>query len=156
MTSSVPPIGSTLSASVDDMLTAALERGGDSHETGRMIVTFREDAGDAAIQSLTSSGMQVADARDFTDQALAVEDAGDAEALVFPEVGAAVMTGPAAEAHGMTAQAALAADSAIESIEPEYFAFAEQGTTEAFGTHAPRGRPTASRSTCVASCRRPR
>jgi len=137
MTSSVPPIGSTLSASADEMLTAALERGGDSHETGRVIVTFREDAGDAGIQSLTSSGMQVADARDFGDQALAVEDAGDADALVFPEIGAAVMTGPAAEAHGMTAQTALAADSPIESIEPEYFAFAEQGTVEAFGTRAP-------------------
>ena len=137
MTSSVPPIGSTLAASADEMLTAALERGGDSHETGRVIVTFREDAGDAGIQSLTSSGMQVADARDFGDQALAVEDAGDADALVFPEIGAAVMTGPAAEAHGMTAQTALAADSPIESIEPEYFAFAEQGTVEAFGTRAP-------------------
>jgi subtilisin family serine protease len=137
MTSSVPPAGSTLSTSVDELLTAALERGGDSHETGRVIMTFREGAGDAGIQSLVSSGLQVADARDFSDQALAVEDAGDAEVLVFPEIGAAVMTGPAAEAHGMTAQSTLTADSPVESIEPEYFAFADQGTVEAFGTRAP-------------------
>ena len=137
MTSSVPPAGSTLSTSVDELLTAALERGGDSHETGRVIMTFREGAGDAGIRSLVSSGLQVADARDFNDQALAVEDAGDAEVLVFPEIGAAVMTGPAAEAHGMTAQSTLTADSPVESIEPEYFAFADQGTVEAFGTRVP-------------------
>ncbi|WP_091150235.1 S8 family serine peptidase [Geodermatophilus africanus] len=137
MTSSVPPAGSTLSTSVDELLTAALERGGDSHETGRVIMTFREGAGDAGIQSLVSSGLQVADARDFSDQALAVEDAGDAEVLVFPEIGAAVMTGPAAEAHGMTAQSTLTANSPVGSIEPEYFAFADQGTVEAFGTRAP-------------------
>ena len=61
--------GST-SSSVDDLLLAALERGDDTLETGRYLVTFKENAAEEGIQSLGTRGMRVADAREFTDQAV--------------------------------------------------------------------------------------
>jgi len=67
----------------------------------------------------------VADARDFTDQAVSLEDAGDAEAMVFPELGVALVGGDALEQHGMSVLDKVSADSPIEIIEPEYFAFSE-------------------------------
>jgi len=130
------PTGSDLSTPVDELLSSALERGGDSLETGRYIATFREDAVDAGIQSLTSAGMQVADARDFDDQGVSVEDAGGADALVFPEIGAAVLSGAVAEQRGMAVQSDMAADSPIEAIEAEHFVFAEQTTTESLRSRA--------------------
>jgi subtilisin family serine protease len=130
---------STLSTSVDELLAGALERGRDSLETGRFIATFHEDALDAGIQALTSSGMQVADARDFDQQAVSALDVGDAEVLVFPEIGAAVLSGPAAVERGMTAEMAVSADSPIETIEPEYFVFAERQTIESPRPHVQDG-----------------
>ncbi|MBM7809043.1 subtilisin family serine protease [Geodermatophilus bullaregiensis] len=139
MTSPGSPSGPTLSTPVDDLLAAALDSGGDSLETGRFIATFREDAVDAGIQSLSSSGMRVADARDFDRQAVSLGDVGDAEVLVFPEIGAAVLSGPAATERGMTAETAVASDSPVEAIEPEYFVFAEQQTLESLRTHLTDG-----------------
>lgn len=117
-----------LSESVDDLLSAALAGGGEGLQTGRFIATFREGAVDAAIRSLEGAGMQVASAGDFAGQAVAMDQVGDAGALVFPEVGAAVLSGPAAGERGMTAASDIPADSPIETIEPEYFAFVEQAT----------------------------
>jgi subtilisin family serine protease len=54
-----------------------------------------------------------------------VEDVGAADALVFPEVGVALVSGAAMANSAMTADDAIAADSPIEAIEPEYFAFAD-------------------------------
>lgn len=136
MTSSGSSADSALATPVDELLAAALARGGDSLETGRYIVTFREDAVDAGITSLSSSGMQVADARDFDRQAVTAGDVGDAEALVFPEIGAAVLSGRAAQERSMTAQTAIASDSPVETIEPDYFVFAEQRTIETSGPGA--------------------
>jgi hypothetical protein len=42
----------TLSASADELLLAALERGGDTTKTGRFLVTFKEGAADAGVKSL--------------------------------------------------------------------------------------------------------
>jgi len=110
-----------VSASVDELRTAALERGDDTLETGRYIVTFKEGAIEEGVRSL--GGMRVADARDFNEQAVTLEDVTDADALVFPEIGAAVVSGGVAEARGI---ATMAENSeAIETIEPEYFAFAD-------------------------------
>jgi hypothetical protein len=67
----------------------------------------------------------VADTRDFTDQAITLEDAGDADLVVFPEVGAAVISGAALEQRSMSVLADGSDDSPIETIEPEYFAFAD-------------------------------
>lgn len=118
-----------VSSSIDDLLAAALERGDDSLETGRYIVTFKENASDDAIKSLSDKGLRFADARDYTDQAVTFENVGDAEALVFPEIGAAVISGPAFEARELNALTDGSADSAIEAIEPEYFVFADADST---------------------------
>ena len=113
-----------ISSSIDELLDAALERSGDSLETGRYIVTFKEHAADEAIKSLRVQGIRFADAREFTDQAVTLDQAGDADALVFPEIGSAVISGGAVEARGLSALATGSIDSPIETIEPEYFVFA--------------------------------
>lgn len=121
------------SSPIDEMLLAALERGDDSLETGRFLVTFKEGAAEEGIQSLGVRGraMRVADAREFKDQAATLEDVGDADAVVFPEIGVALIAGGAAQERSMSAQTEIAADSPIESIDPEYFVFA-QGTPGEF------------------------
>lgn len=118
------------SSPVDEMLLAALERGDDSFETGRFLVTFKEGAAKAGLESLGMQGMRVADARDFTDQAASLESVGDADAVVFSEIGAALVGGGAAQERSMSANAEIAADSPVESIDPELFVFAEGGTAQ--------------------------
>jgi subtilisin len=118
---------SLASSTVEEMLLAALERGDDTLETGRYLVTFKESAGEAGLESLNQQGMRVADAREFSAQAVTLEAVGDADAVAFPEIGVALLSGDAAQARGLSAQmeAAIASDSPIESIDPEYFMFAD-------------------------------
>jgi subtilisin family serine protease len=123
-TGDTPISAAAVSASTEQLLLAALERGGDTLETGRYLVTYREGMAEEGAKALKAQDFRMADARDFTGQAVALEDAGDAEALNFPEIGVTVVSGAALEAHGMTTFAAAAADSPIETIEPEYFVFA--------------------------------
>ena len=124
--------GGRTSSTVDEMLLAALERGDDSFQTGRCLATFKEGAGDAAMQSFASAqGMRVADARDFDAQAVVMEDVAGADAVAFPEIGVALVSGDAARERGMTAAAELAADSPIESSDPESFVFVE-GTEDEY------------------------
>ena len=111
------------SSSVEEMLLAALERGDDSFETGRYLVTFKEGAAEEGMQSLGTQGMRVASARDFKEQAATLEDVGDADAVVFPEIGVALLGSEPAQTRGLTAFAEIAADSPIESVDPEYFNF---------------------------------
>jgi hypothetical protein len=59
-----------------------------------------------------------------------LESVGDADAVAFPEIGVALLGGDAAQARGITAQMEAAADSPIESIDPEYFMFADSTPTE--------------------------
>jgi subtilisin len=54
-----------VSSSAEDLLLAVLERGGDSFETGRYLVTFKEGAAVEGLKSLTSRGFRVADTSDF-------------------------------------------------------------------------------------------
>jgi subtilisin family serine protease len=117
--------GTRTSSPIDEMLLAALERGGDSLETGRLLCTFKEGAAAEGLQALGAQGMRVADARDFNGQAVAMEDVGDADAVVLPEVGVALVSGGAAQERGMSVNAEIASDSPIEAIEPEYFMFVE-------------------------------
>ncbi|HEX6364051.1 MAG TPA: S8 family serine peptidase [Albitalea sp.] len=118
-------------SAIDDMVLAAQVRGGESFETGRYVMTFKEGALDDAVKGMAAQGLRVADARDFENQAMAIEDVGDADSMVFPEVGAMVITGEAFQERGMSAQAEIAADSPVEAIEPEYFAFAD-GASEQY------------------------
>lgn len=115
----------TVSCSTEKLLLAALERGGSCLETGRFLISFREGWVEEGIKSLKDQNFRVADARDFTDQAVSLEDVGDAEAMVFPELGVALVGGDALEQHGMSVLDQVSADSPIEIIEPEYFAFSE-------------------------------
>ena len=118
------PAEQRVSASVDELLTAALERGDETLETGRYIVTYKESATEEAVRSLNAQGFRVADAREFKEQAVTLDALGDAEAVVFPEIGAAVISSGAMSQRGMSAQMEIPQDSPIEAIEPEYFAFA--------------------------------
>jgi len=116
-----------VSSSVEELLLAALERGGDSFETGRYLVTFKEEAIDEGIASLgvQGQGMRVADARDFESQTLALEEVGDADAVVLPEIGVALISGEAAQERSMSMFSSIASESPIKSIDPEYFVFAQ-------------------------------
>jgi subtilisin family serine protease len=124
--------GSLASSSVEELLLAALERGDDSFETGRYLVTFKEGAAEEGMQSLGTQGMRVANARDFKDQAATLEDVGDADAVLFPEIGVALIGGEPAQSRGLSAFTEVSADSAIESVDPEYFAFVEGTPDEYF------------------------
>jgi subtilisin family serine protease len=114
-----------MSASVDDLLLAAQQRGDESLETGRYIITFKQDAREEAAASLGEQSFRVADARDFDKQAVSLADVGDADAVYFPELGVAAVSGDAFKSSGLGALEVVAEDSPIEAIEPEYFAFAE-------------------------------
>src|SRR5882672_540058 len=116
-TAAEPDAGGTRTASsVDEMLLAALARGDDSLQTGRFLATFKEGAGDAAAKSFAAQGMRVADARDFKSQAASLENVAGADGIVFPEIGVALIGGPAASERGMAAIAEVAGtDSAIAS-----------------------------------------
>lgn len=115
----------SLSSSIEAMLLAALDRGETSAETGRFLITYKDNATDDGMQSLKAQGLRAADARDFSDQAVSMMDVGDADALMFPEIGVALVGGEAMRSRGMSVQSEIAADSPIEAIEPEYFVFAD-------------------------------
>jgi subtilisin family serine protease len=119
--------GARVSSNVDDLMLAALQRGDDTLETGRLLVTFKEGAAEEGMQSFGSKSLRVANARDFTDQAAVLDEVGDADAIVFPEIGVALVGSDSASEAGIALQAETAADSPIESIDPEYFVFAENG-----------------------------
>lgn len=106
-------------------MLAALERGDESLETGRYIITFREGAAEEGLKSLEAQGFRMADARDFKDQAMTLQGVGDADALLFPEIGSALVGGAALQAHGLSVLDEIAAEGPVEAIEPEYFAFAD-------------------------------
>ena len=124
-TTPTTPPRATVSCGTEKLLLDALERGGSCLETGRFLISYRDGQVEAGIQALKAQHFRVADARDFTDQAVSLEDAGDAEAMVFPEIGVALIGGDAIEQHGMSVLDTLAADSPVDIIEPEYFAFSE-------------------------------
>src|SRR5205085_2677048 len=73
----VPPSGRknehSLSSSTEELLLAALERGGDVLETGRYLISYRGDGAAEGLKSLKAQGFQVADARDYKNQAVTVE-----------------------------------------------------------------------------------
>ena len=126
------------SSSVDDLLLAALERGGNTLETGRYIVTFKEGAAEEGIASLGARGigMRVADARDFEEESVSFEAVGDADAVTFPEIGVALIGSAAAEERSMTMASEIPSDSPIEVIEPEHFVFSEQMLNTAYAVQA--------------------
>jgi Subtilase family len=110
-------------SSVDELLLAALDRGNESFETGRFLVTFKEGAVKEGVQALGARGLHPADARDFAGQAFSIQDVASADSLVLPEIGVALVAAAPAAAGGLSVQAEIAADSPIESVDPEHFVF---------------------------------
>jgi subtilisin len=110
-----------LSASVEELFAAAAQRGDESHETGRYVITYKQDAVEVGLKYLKGKGFKVADARDFKNQAVSIEESGAADVLHFPEIGAALISRPVSE--HLSAQAETGSEVAIEVVEPEYFAF---------------------------------
>lgn len=116
---------SGIAATADELLLAALESGGDPAKTGRFLVTFKQGAANAAIKLLKArSGLRMANARDFTGQAVDFSAAGDADGIVFPEIGVALITGQAMSSRGLSAQAMADAAGPVQSVDPEFFMFA--------------------------------
>lgn len=113
-----------ISASIEELVLGALDRGEKSLQTGRYIVTFREGAVEEGLKYLGAKGFRVADARDFKNQAVTLQDVGDADVLAFPEIGSAVVSGAVQQEFRMTAQGEMIAEGPVETIEPEYFVFA--------------------------------
>lgn len=114
-----------VSATADDLLLAALQSGGDAKATGRFLMTFKEGATAAGVKSLQArKGLRLADARDFNLQAVDLAATGDADAVVFPEIGVALVGAAAAQEHSLTAASLAAEDGPAHSIDPEYFMFA--------------------------------
>jgi subtilisin family serine protease len=118
------------SSTIDEMLLAALERGEDTLRTGRLLATFKEGAMEQGKKALAAT-MRVADARDFEGQSVQMEDVAAADAVVFPEIGVALISGEAAAAQGMGLRADAVPHESIASIDPEYFVFADAVIDEA-------------------------
>lgn len=114
-----------LSSTADELMMRALEGGGEPLTTGRHLITFQEEGFDEGSAALSSQGLSVADTRDFEDQALSIEEAGDADALVFPELGVALVGETALEERGMSAESMIADDTPVQMVEPEYFVFSD-------------------------------
>jgi subtilisin len=115
---------------IEAMLLAAQERGGDSFETGRYLITYKEGAMDAGRKALSAKSMRTADARDFTEAAVNTADIGDADAVLFPEIGVALITADAFESRRMATFSSTDSDDPMHVIEPEYFVFADADPTE--------------------------
>src|ERR1700680_5020061 len=89
---SLSDVVARVSTDTETLLLAALERGGDTSKTGRFLVTFKEDAADAAVKQLRSKhSLRMAYAKDFTNQAVVLEQTGDADAIVFPDIHVALI-----------------------------------------------------------------
>lgn len=113
-------------SSIENLLLAAIERGDESFQTGRYLITFKEGTEKEAIKSLETQGMRVASARDFHNQAVSPEEIDDADVLMMPEIGVALVSNDSAQARSMGMESEIASDSPIESIDPEYFQFATE------------------------------
>jgi subtilisin len=95
-----------VSMSTDDLLMAVLDRGGDTSKTGRFLMTFKEGAAVAGMKALQAKkGLRTASAEDFASQAVDLQQSGDADAVMFPEIGVALVSGEAAAEHGLTTAA---------------------------------------------------
>jgi subtilisin family serine protease len=107
------------------MLLRAAERGDESLQTGRFIISFKESREEEAANYLSSLDLRSADARDFGERGASMEDAGDADAMFFPELGVAVVTADAAESRSLGTQEEESSDSPVQAVEPDLFMFAE-------------------------------
>ena len=61
---------------------------------------------------------------DFKNQAMTLENVGNTETIVFPEIRSAVVSNPVLQEFGVNAQGEMPTQGPIGAIEPEYFVFA--------------------------------
>ncbi len=115
----------SVSSNPDELLMAALDRGGNTMETGRYLISFREGMEEDGRSSLQTQGLRLADARDFDDQATVLEAAGDADVIYFPELGVALASGPSFESRMASQANSFSTTDEVELIEPEYFVFSQ-------------------------------
>lgn len=98
-----------------------------SEPTGRYVVVLAEGVhGDqsamtTALQSVDGVS-EITSASDFADHAVDMAQAGDADALLFPALGIAVMAGVPERLASLTT--AVAEDERIEAVEPEQTRYA--------------------------------
>lgn len=104
----------------------------DEGTTGRYIVTFREGSEKSAVSLMNkSAGIQaVARASDFDESAVRLESVESADALVFDELGIAVVRTPPDSLNALTAAAADDDENPILAIEPELIMEAIQDAPE--------------------------
>jgi subtilisin family serine protease len=130
-----------LTTSVDDLFTAASQQTAGAAEgpstrpvyTGRYIAIFSPDASNQAIEQFQNTySLKVATATTFEAQAVAFDQLGDAEVLVFPNIGAALVSadayttaqsGPGVASADTTGGAAAGAGSPVSSWEKEVFVY---------------------------------
>ena len=108
--------------------------------TGRYLVLLREDAVREGVRTLTeSAGVSVASAADFEGGAVDADTLAGGEALVFDELGVAVLDVPREQLRRVSAVAAE--ESGILAIEPERVVYALEGgwTSPAALPAAPEG-----------------
>lgn len=91
---------------------------GGAQTTGRWIVTFADSGDDSAhAATLRSAGMSnVLSSLDFQDQAMDVGEAGSSDAVMFAELGVAVVSADPRQASGILS----ASRGAVVSVEPEH------------------------------------
>jgi subtilisin len=125
LTASMPEGEFPISSSVDDLLLAALDRGGESLETGRYLLTFNEGQEEQGLSELRSFGISGADTRDFNQQTVELNGLGDTGFLYLSEVNVAIISGTAFRDLGTSGLLSAQTErGAIASAEPEYFVFA--------------------------------
>lgn len=91
--------------------------------TGKYLLLLREDDTAAGVKMMRElAGMQVAISRDFTSGAATLESAASADALVFDELGIAVVDTPPDRMRSLSR--AAEGDSAVLAVEPERVVYA--------------------------------
>ena len=115
---------------IEALLLASQAQGNEHLQTGRYLVTYKEGAQEAGMKAMKAQNLRTADARDYTSQAVDVANMGDADLMMFPEIGVALVSGSAFQARGMSVQAEIASDSPMQTVEPEYFVFAAGSTDD--------------------------
>ena len=117
-----------LTSSVEELRAAGAAespgaRGAAPETTGRYIVSFQpENAGEGAQLLASAAGLRAASAADFTESAVSFEALGDADALVLPEIGIAVVAANPEQMSRLST--AASAEGPVLAVEPEYFEYA--------------------------------
>ena len=91
--------------------------------TGRYLVLLREDAGKAGVRALSETGgLSVASSADFAEGAVEADQLQESEAILFEDLGVAVVDTPPEQIRALSA--AAAADNMILAVEPERIVYA--------------------------------